>query len=86
MIKPKEIMKTILKMSVYVRIETSKNIDRATLSKLAESVCFPAVKEYLAKAKFSKAEVDKLETALGVGCKVDLLTEIDLVQNVLSKG
>jgi len=77
-------MVTILKFPVYVRIETD-NVDRGLVSKAARESLYPQLLAYLASAKYRKGILEQLSRVIHSPVDVSLLTELDLIQNTVSK-
>jgi len=73
-------MRTVLKVPIYVMVETEKNLDRAVISRVANTLIFPLIQEYLAKAKFSKTEKEEFVKALGSHAEFSFQTELDLLE------
>jgi len=71
-------MKTVLKLPLYVEVETD-NIDRKKVTDNVRSILYPQILSYLAKASFRKNILEKLRTTLSVdNLDVKLLTELEL--------
>jgi len=77
-------MVTILKFPIYVRIETD-NIDRSLVSRVAREKLYPQLLEYLASAKYKKGVLELLSQLIHSPVDVSLLTDLDLIQNSVSK-
>ena len=71
-------MKTILKLPIYVEIETD-NVDRARVTSAANQILYKCLLEYLSGAQYTRSNLKEFREAAGVdNVSVKLLTELDL--------
>lgn len=74
-------METIVKLPIYLKVETAGNVDRAKVTKLIREAIAPRVinqmkKGFTLNRLFSIQELQMLKDTLGSGAEVDLLTEV----------
>jgi hypothetical protein len=73
-----------LKFPVYVQVET-ENVDRGMVSKVVKEILHPQLLQYLGKASIKKAVLDQMTLQLRSPISVSLLTEIDLLNKLVSR-
>jgi hypothetical protein len=81
-------METIIKLPLYLKIDTLENVDRSKISNLAKAVIIPEVLKMMKKGfslnrLFSPEDLTYIVSILGKGAEIDLLTE---VQAMAKKG
>lgn len=74
-------MKTIMKLPLYIEVETGSNVDRSVVSKAASDILIPEIVKYLSQGKFKTQVLNEVSGRIGVPADVQILTQIDVLHN-----
>lgn len=77
-------METIIKLPLYLKIETLQNVDRGLITVVAKEVLVARIigkmkKGFTLNNLFSDEELTTLNRTLGSGAKIDILTEVQAI-------
>lgn len=77
-------MKTILKVPVYVEIDSDGNVDRSLVTKAANDIVMPEIMKYLSQGRFKSNVLRAMNIAVGVPVDIHFLSQIDVLQKSLA--
>lgn len=77
-------MKTILKVPVYVEIDSDGNVDRSLVTKAASDIVMPEIMNYLSQGRFKSNVLRAMNIAVGVPVDIHFLSQIDVLQKSLA--